>query len=152
MMGDIPVALEFRHQSWFRENFHDNTISFMKQTGWIHFIVDEPQAGEGSTPTVPMVTDANMTLIRMHGRNMHGWNKPNGPNTNWREVRYLYKYNQAELSEWQDRINMLTKDTKDIIVLFNNNSGGDAADNAKQLQTMLGIEYTGLSPKQLGLF
>jgi uncharacterized protein YecE (DUF72 family) len=152
MMGDIPVALEFRHQSWFRENFHDNTISFMKQTGWIHSIVDEPQAGDGSIPTVPMVTDANMTLIRMHGRNMHGWNKPNESNTNWREVRYLYKYNQTELSEWQDRINMLTKDSKDIIILFNNNSGGDSADNAKQFQKMLGIEYTGLAPKQLGLF
>lgn len=152
MMGDIPVALEFRNQSWFTASYRTNTISFMKQEGWIHSIVDEPQAGDGSIPTVPITTDSNMTLIRMHGRNVHGWNKPNGPNTNWRDVRYLYKYNQAELSEWAQRINMLSKDTKDIIVLFNNNSGGDATDNAKQLQTMLGIEYEGLAPKQLDLF
>lgn len=152
MMGDIPVALEFRNQSWFSESYRDNTLSFMKEEGWIHSIVDEPQAGDGSIPTVPIATDSSITLIRMHGRNVHGWNKPNGANTNWREVRYLYKYNQAELSEWKDRINMLTKDTKDMIVLFNNNSGGDAADNAKQFQTMLGIEYEGLAPKQLGLF
>lgn len=152
MMGDVPVALEFRNQSWFSESFHNNTLSFMKQEGWIHSIVDEPQAGDGSIPTVPIVTDKNWTLIRMHGRNIHGWNKPNGTNTNWREVRYLYKYNQEELSEWEKRLKVLTKNTKDVIVLFNNNSGGDAADNAKQFQTMLDIEYEGLAPKQLGLF
>lgn len=152
MMADTPVALEFRNQSWFSESYRDNTLSFMKQAGWIHSIVDEPQAGDRSIPTVPIVTDTNMTLIRMHGRNIHGWNKPNGANTNWREVRYLYKYNHEELSEWKDRINVLIKDTKDVIVLFNNNSGGDAAYNAKQFQTMLGIEYEGLAPKQLGLF
>ena len=46
----------------------------------------------------------------------------------------------------------LAKHTKDIIVLFNNNSGGDAAGNAKELQSMLGIDYEGLNPKQLDLF
>lgn len=152
MMGDIPIALELRNQTWFSDRYRANTLSFMKQAGWIHAIADEPQAGDGSIPIVPVATDANMTLIRMHGRNFYGWNKPNGPNTNWRKVRYLYKYNQAELLEWKKRINKLRADTKDIIILFNNNSGGDAADNAKELQEMLGIEYEGLSPKQLDLF
>ncbi|MEN1968038.1 DUF72 domain-containing protein [Lentibacillus sp. N15] len=152
-MRDIPVALEFRHQSWFSEAFRADTLAFMKQEGWIHTIVDEPHAGERSIPTVPVVTDENLTLVRMHGRNVHGWNKPNGANNNsWREVRYLYKYNQTELLEWKDRILELARASKDIIILFNNNSGGDAATNAKELQTMLGIEYEGLSPKQLRLF
>src|SRR5690625_5804671 len=64
-----------------------------------------------------------MTLIRMHGRNVHGWNKPRDADTNWREVRYLYKYNQEELLEWKNRIEELKKDTRDVIILFNNNSG-----------------------------
>lgn len=149
-MGDIRIALEFRHQSWFSPSFRQGTLGFMKKEGWIHSIVDEPQAGEGSIPTVPVVTDENVTLIRMHGRNVHGWNKPN--DANWREVRYLYKYNKEELMEWRMRIQELAKQTKDIIVLFNNNSGGDAAGNAKELQSMLGIDYEGLNPKQLGLF
>ena len=50
------------------------------------------------------------------------------------------------------RIQDLAKDTKDIIVLFNNNSGGDAAGNAKEFQHMLGIEYHDLSPRQMDLF
>ena len=150
MMGDCKLALEFRNQSWFSEKYRKGTLSFMKEEGWIHSVVDEPQAGEGSIPTVPVATNTELTLVRMHGRNMYGWNKPN--DANWREVRYLYKYNQEELLEWRMRIEELAKDTKDIIVLFNNNSGGDAAGNAKELQHLLGIDYQGLSPRQMDLF
>src|SRR5699024_1210338 len=149
---DIPVALEFRHQSWFSEAYRKSTLSFMKQEGWIHAIADEPQAGARSIPIVPVVTNPNMTLVRMHGRNVHGWNKPQDEETNWRDVRYLYKYNQEELWEWRDRIEALKKESKDIILLFNNNSGGDAAGNAKELQEMLGIDYEGLAPRQMNLF
>lgn len=152
MMEDIPVALEFRNQSWFSEKHRTDTLAFMKEEGWIHTIADEPQAGEGSIPIVPVATNSEMTVIRMHGRNFHGWNKPNSADTNWREVRYLYKYNQQELLELKNIIKELKKDSKDIIVLFNNNSGGDAAGNAKELQEMLEITYEGLSPRQLNLF
>lgn len=149
-MGDLPVALEFRNQSWFTPTYRNNTLSFMKQEGWIHAIADEPQAGNGSIPIVPVVTDQNLTLVRMHGRNVHGWNKPN--DANWREVRYLYKYNQDELLEWKKRVLQLQESSKEIIVLFNNNSGGDAAGNAKEFQKMLDIDYEGLAPRQMNLF
>lgn len=150
MMGDISCALEFRHQSWFSEKYRDETLAFMKKEGWIHTIVDEPQAGEGSIPTIPIPTNPDITLIRLHGRNVYGWN--NSKDANWREVRYLYKYNKSELMEWRMRLLELAKDTRDIIVLFNNNSGGDAAENAKDLQKLLGINYDGLAPRQLDLF
>ncbi len=152
MMGDIPIALEFRHQSWFSEVYRSDTLSFMKEHGWIHAVADEPQAGEGSTPVVPVATSSDITLIRMHGRNFYGWTRPKNADTNWRDVRYLYKYNEKELLEWRERVLELGKSSKDIIILFNNNSGGDAASNAKQFQNMLGIKYEGLAPKQLGLF
>lgn len=150
IMGEIPVALEFRNQSWFSTRYRTSTLSFMKQEGWIHSIADEPQAGSGSIPVIPVATNSNMTLVRMHGRNFYGWNKPNGDN--WREVRYLYKYSKEELWEWKERVEELAKNSKDIIILFNNNSGGDAAGNAKEFQKMLGISYEGLSPRQLDLF
>lgn len=152
MMGDIPAALEFRNQTWFNDSYRKSTLSFMQEEGWIHSIADEPQAGDGSIPIVPKVTNPTITLVRMHGRNLHGWTKPKDKDTNWREVRYLYKYNKEELLEWEGRLRQLTRESKDIIVLFNNNSGGDAAGNAKEFQSMLGIEYEGLSPRQLDLF
>lgn len=151
-MGDIPVALEFRHQSWFHPAFRDKTLAFMKEEGWVHSICDEPQSGEGSIPTVLEPTSGDLTVVRFHGRNMNGW-KRSGRNTqDWREVRYLYRYNNQELMEWKQHLLKLKEQTKDICVLFNNNSGGDAADNAKQLIDLLGIEYEGLAPRQMNLF
>ncbi|MBM7661444.1 uncharacterized protein YecE (DUF72 family) [Bacillus mesophilus] len=149
-MNELPCALEFRHQSWFTGAMRDKTILFMREEGWIHSICDEPQAGSGSIPMVLEATSKDQTLIRFHGRNVHGWTKPNG--ANWREVRYLYRYNEKELLEWVDRIQELNKESKELYILFNNNSGGDAADNAKQLMKLLGIDYDGLAPRQLNLF
>lgn len=149
-MRDFPAALEFRNQSWFHPSFRAKTLEFMKEEGWIHSICDEPQAGEGSVPTVLEATDKRKTLVRLHGRNIAAWMKPNGKN--WREVRYLYRYNKEELLEWKHNLEELQTQTRDIYVLFNNNSGGDAADNAKQLIDLLDIQYEGLAPRQLGLF
>jgi uncharacterized protein YecE (DUF72 family) len=149
-MGDIPCALEFRHQSWFKEQFRERTMNFLTEENWIHTICDEPQAGEGSIPIVLETSRKDKLLIRFHGRNLHGWQKKN--NDNWREVRYLYKYNQEELAQWSEYLRALEKECEQIFVLFNNNSGGDAAGNAKQLIEMLGMEYSCLAPRQLDLF
>lgn len=145
----LPLALEFRNRTWFLPEYKDRTIQFMKEEQWIHSICDEPQAGEGSIPTILEPTHEK-TIIRFHGRNVHGWNK-NG-RENWRAVRFLYRYNEQELLEWVSHIRQLQQETKDIVILFNNNSGGDAAHNAKQLMQLLNIEYSGLNPRQLDLF
>ncbi|MFD1018425.1 DUF72 domain-containing protein [Thalassobacillus hwangdonensis] len=149
-VGDLPAALEFRNRTWFQPSYKQQTLSFMKQEGWIHSICDEPQAGEGSVPTVPVATHPEKTLVRFHGRNVHGWNK-NG-RSDWRSVRFLYRYNEDELLEWVEHLQELQKNTKDITLLFNNNSGGDAAANAKQMIDLLGISYTDLNPRQMDLF
>lgn len=150
LMGDIPCALEFRHQSWFRPEFKEKTIRFMQEENWIQSVCDEPQAGEGSVPIVLESTNIDKVLVRFHGRNIHGWQKKNAEN--WREVRYLYRYNHKELSEWAMRVKHLESVCKQVYVVFNNNSGGDAADNAKQFIELLGIEYNHLAPRQLNLF
>jgi len=149
-MGEIPCALEFRHQSWFRPQYLDKTIEFMKKENWIHSICDEPQSGEGSVPTILELTNPEKVLVRFHGRNVYGWQKRNAEN--WREVRYLYRYNEQELQEWKAHLENLHTNCKDVYVVFNNNSGGDAADNARQLISLMGIEYVNLAPRQLDLF
>lgn len=149
-MDEIPCALEFRHQSWFAPKYRQQTLAFMRAEGWIHSICDEPQSGEGSIPTILETTDPDKVLVRFHGRNVHGWQKQSAEN--WREVRYLYRYNQQELLEWAVHAQTLAETCKDVYLLFNNNSGGDAADNAKQMMELLQIEYEGLAPRQLNLF
>jgi uncharacterized protein YecE (DUF72 family) len=149
-MDDIPCALEFRHRSWFLPSYQEKTLQFMLDEKWIHSICDEPQVGQGSIPTVLHATNLEATLVRFHGRNVHGWQQQKG--VNWREVRYLYRYIQSELEEWVNHIKDLQKDCKNVYVLFNNNSGGDAAINAKDMVQLLNIEYTNLAPRQLDLF
>jgi uncharacterized protein YecE (DUF72 family) len=122
----------------------------MKAEKWIHSICDEPQSGEGSIPTVLEPTTKDHVLVRFHGRNVYGWQKRNADN--WREVRYLYRYNQQELLEWKGHIEKLANECKDLYLLFNNNSGGDAADNAKEMMKLLNITYEGLAPTQLDFF
>ena len=46
----------------------------------------------------------------------------------------------------------LEKESDEVAVIFNNNSGGHAAKNAKELQELLGLEFEGLHPQQLDLF
>ncbi|GIP40393.1 UPF0759 protein YunF [Paenibacillus sp. J31TS4] len=149
-MGDIPVALEFRHESWFHPAFREKTLAFMEEEGWIHSICDEPEAGPGSVPTVLHPTSRQRTVVRFHGRNTAGWNQSGA--ANWRDVRYLYRYSREELLDWAAKLEKLRAETYELIVIFNNNSGGDAAANAKQLTELLGLGDQGLAPRQLDLF
>lgn len=135
-MGDVPCALEFRHRSWYADGMREKTLAFARREGWMHTVCDEPQVGEGSVPIVEAATDDAATIVRFHGRNADGWISAGQPN--WRDVRYLYRYNEAELAEWAERIKRLESQSGTVCVLFNNNSGGDAADNALQLMAMLG--------------
>lgn len=153
-MDGFPCALEFRHQSWFAPEMRERTLSFMRDEGWIHSVCDEPQAGIGSIPIVPEATCPNFTLVRLHGRNAAGWNQYG--NADWRAVRYLYDYSESELDEWQTIVRRLEESSRSVGVVFNNNSGGHAAGNAKQLMRMLGQTVYELpvarEPEQLDLF
>jgi len=134
-MGEVPCALEFRHRSWYSPAYRDKTLAFMREHNWIHTVVDEPQAGEGSIPIVPVATSPDLTYVRLHGRNVQGWTKSSHPD--WRKLRYLYNYNHEELEEWSDRLRVLEKGSKYVCVVFNNNSAGDATPNARELKSLL---------------
>jgi len=153
-MEGFPCVLEFRHQSWYAPEIKERTLAFMTEEDWIHSVCDEPQAGAGSIPIVAQATRPDLTLVRFHGRNVGGWNQSG--NANWREVRYLYDYSEEELSEWKAILDRLAVQSQTVAVIFNNNSGGHAAGNAKQLMRMLGQPVYELpavrEPEQLDLF
>ncbi len=156
LMEGVPVALEFRNRSWFEDGMEERTLAFMEREGWIHSICDEPQAGRGSVPIVAKPTRSDLTLVRFHGRNAAGWHSSG--EANWRDVRYLYRYSEAELTEWVGRLRALEAECERILVVLNNNSGGDAADNAGRLAELLGLSYGVKAgegqegPEQLELF
>ena len=147
----FPVCVEFRHQSWFNKSFKEETLAFLTQQNIIHAVCDEPQVGQGSVPMVNRITNET-AFVRYHGRNVHGWTKKDMTDEAWREVRYLYDYSEQELKALIDKVKVLEHKAKNIYVVFNNNSGGHAAQNAKTYQRLLGIDYQGLAPQQLKLF
>ncbi|MFJ7649105.1 DUF72 domain-containing protein [Lysinibacillus sp. NPDC097279] len=146
----FDVAIEFRNQTWYADKVVKQTMDFLKEHQFIHTICDEPQAGIGSVPFYPEVT-ANKALVRIHGRNIHGW-RNTGNSENWRKVRFLYDYNKDELQQIGQHVQSIERNVQELYVLFNNNSGQHAAKNAKELQEMLAIRDVGLAPKQLNMF
>ena len=55
-IDDVPICVEFRHQSWFNDQFKEQTLSFLTEHHIIHSVVDEPQVREGSIPLVNRIT------------------------------------------------------------------------------------------------
>lgn len=149
-MEDAPIAIEFRNASWYSEQNKEGTLTLLKENQFIHTVVDQPQTPHNSVPFTPVATNSHLTLLRLHGRNYHGWQGENVKN--WRTERTLYDYSSEELEYFTETIRELEKETDEVAVIFNNNSGGHAAKNAKTLQDILGISFSGLAPKQLDLF
>lgn len=151
-LPDVPIAVEFRHQSWYDDAFKQQMYAFLKQLNMTHVITDEAQTPTNSVPFEPVVTNPAFAMLRLHGRNMAGWQNPGAQ---WRKQRTLYRYNQDELQFFADAVRQIKNQAEQVAVIFNNNSGGDAADNALQLQQLLGLDFPDLAPKapeQIDLF
>lgn len=151
-LEDFDVAIEFRHQSWYSLQYKDRTLQFLRTLHFIHVVCDEPQAGDGSVPLVPIATRDDCVLFRLHGRNVHGWRNTFGDTKVWRTVRYLYDYREEELAQFEQLTKSLASQANSVFVIFNNNSGKHAAKNAKQFQQKLHITYENLASQQLNMF
>jgi uncharacterized protein YecE (DUF72 family) len=124
-MGERPVFVEFRHDSWAR----DGTFDYLRKTGLGFCIVDEPRL-PGLFP--PLVRETNdVGYARFHGRN----EQLGGGGD-----RYDYDYPDRELLEWVDSITELGSRTTDTYLFFNNCHAGRAARNARRMAELLGIE------------
>ncbi|MER2174641.1 MAG: DUF72 domain-containing protein [Carnobacterium sp.] len=148
-MGELPIAIEFRHSSWYSDTNKENTLAFLTEEHFIHTVVDQPQTPGNSVPLIVKGTNDELTLFRLHGQNYEGWLDASGPN--WREKRTLYDYSSSELDDFVTIIRQLETESKEVAVIFNNNSGGHAAKNAKQLQKKLQLTFDHLAPQQTEL-
>ncbi|MFB9769567.1 DUF72 domain-containing protein [Lactiplantibacillus modestisalitolerans] len=145
----LPIAVEFRNQSWYEPGVKDAVFDFLRDLGVAHVVVDEPHALNDGVSFEPVVTSPKLALLRLHGRNQQGWSNK-GPN--WRSQRTLYRYSDQEIADFKRVVEKLQTQTAEVCVIFNNNSGGDAADNAMTLKAQLGISFGDLGPQQLDLF
>lgn len=149
-MDELPIAVEFRNQTWFSYTNKEKTLELLKRLNFVNVVVDQPQTPNNSVPKVIQITHPDLSVLRLHGRNYEGWLGENVKD--WRAERTLYNYSEAELTEFKTIVDTLTKESQEVCVIFNNNSGGHAAKNAKQLQALLNLDFGYLGPQQLDLF
>ncbi|GCF93353.1 hypothetical protein NRIC_12440 [Enterococcus florum] len=144
----LPITIELRDFSWYSEEYREKTMHLMKKLGFSLAIIDEPKLPD-SVPLEVTITQPQFSLFRFHGRNQAYWKNRDA---DWRKKRTLYRYNEQELLELAAKIKEADQKSQNTFVIFNNNSGGDAAENALRLMELLGLQYEGLNPSQLDLF
>lgn len=143
----LPVAIEFRNAGWYLPEYRAQTLDLLRTLGFIHVVVDEPQSAAGSVPLVAEATNEALTIMRLHGRNLAGWQRGGAQ---WRSQRTNYRYSAEELQALGRVAQNLA--SQRVMVIFNNNGGHDAADNAQQFIAQQGLHYNNLGPHQLDLF
>jgi uncharacterized protein YecE (DUF72 family) len=132
-MGRVPIAIEFRHGSWYEPLVREKVFHFLRKNRIIHVVADEPQYETLATvPFVPQTT-ADVAYYRFHGRNKENWLKK-GIETS---LRYAYEYSDEELKEFAPHVQTSAKMAKQAYAMFNNCHGGSAMRNAEKMRVML---------------
>jgi len=150
LMGNLPVAVEFRSPSWFATpEMSADVQAYLQSLRFTNVTTDEPHNLNDGIPLDETVTTPDLAMVRLHGRNAEGWFNQG---QNWRKTRTLYHYSEEELQDFAAMVKRLDHQAKNVCVIFNNNAGRDAAPNAQRLQEILDLRWQNLAPQQLDLF
>ena len=148
-MAGFPVAVEFRHSSWFDGAHRQQTLALERDLVVTHTIVDGPQGFANSVPSVWETSNADLAILRLHGRNHETWNIQSESSAD----RFNYDYSREELAELVPRIRAVAQRARRTHVIFNNNMQDQGQRNALTLMDLMGLEYAppAESGDQLGL-
>ncbi|MGW0159143.1 DUF72 domain-containing protein [Mycobacterium sp. NPDC003323] len=113
MPDEIPVAMELRHPSWDDPSVYD----MLREHGAAYVVMSGP-----GLPCVEAAT-AKLAYLRLHGPGDH--------------AIYTGSYDTAELHRWAALIRAWDAEDRDVLVYFNNDLGGHAVCNARELRSML---------------
>ncbi|CAL1240316.1 DUF72 domain-containing protein [Candidatus Methylocalor cossyra] len=133
MLADYPIAVEFRHGSWFEPRRRAGVLDFERRHGLVHVVADEPQGFPASIPAIWEATAA-VAVIRLHGRNRATWDRKGLVSS---AERFNYLYSDAELAALASPIRTLAQKVREVHVLFNNNFSNYAQQNARRLQELV---------------
>jgi uncharacterized protein YecE (DUF72 family) len=129
-----PIAVEFRHESWFSEKYRERTLAFEREMGFSNVTVDEPQL-PGSIPAVWEPTNPDLGLFRLHGRNAQTWNKKGLRSAS---ERFNYDYTEQELAGFVPQVFALARQVRQVHVILNNNLEDQGVRNARTFIDLLG--------------
>lgn len=129
----LPIAVEFRHGSWFNEKNAERTVRFLQDNKIPYVAVDEPQGFKSSVPPVVIPTSGELAVFRFHGRNAENWEKKDiAPSE-----RFRYLYDEDEIADWTPKIASIAKDTKQTHVVYNNCFSNYGTTNAREAARLL---------------
>jgi uncharacterized protein YecE (DUF72 family) len=125
----LRVAIELRHESWFRDDNQKETLDFLRQHHLPFVCVDMPQGYPSSIPPVVAAT-SDLAVVRFHGHS-EKWTAKTV------QERFDYLYSEKELRSWAPKLRKLADETERTHVLLNNCHGDAAQRNARQLIDLL---------------
>jgi len=135
MLGGYDLAIEFRNRNWAVGDQLESTIDFVRKRRAIFVNVDAPGSDHFMVmpSDVDEVTNSKVAYLRLHGRNEKAY-------VTGRTVaaRFDYDYSESEIAEVAQRSRKLTKETRELHVIFNNNNLDYAPRAALRLRKALG--------------
>jgi uncharacterized protein YecE (DUF72 family) len=134
-LGEYRVAVELRNRNWAEGENLEATLKFFRQQSATLVSVDAP-AQEHFTimpPDLDAITNPDLAYLRLHGRDAKAY-------TTGKTVaaRFNYDYSDEEIDEVADRARDLTKEAKEVHVIFNNNALDYAPHAALRMRKALG--------------
>jgi len=123
-LGEFPLFVEFRNAEWSRESVYQEA----RKRGLALVAVDAPDLPGLPNRTFPITSESG--YLRFHGRNAGNW--WTGDNAS----RYDYAYSDSELEGWKDTILERERETRLLLVAFNNHHQGNAIQDAKRFKLL----------------
>ena len=139
-MAGRATAFEFRNASWLDEKHKAWTLGFEREHGIAHVVMDAPPDVANRAQTIWEATNADLAIVRLHGRNADTWNAT-GPSAS---SRFNYDYSDEELRELSAPILAIAAQVETTHVIFNNCFEDQGQRNARSMMRILGGDAVGL--------
>jgi uncharacterized protein YecE (DUF72 family) len=132
-LGNLPIAVEFRHGDWLAPRQREQTFALLREQGMSYVAVDEPQGFASSVPPEGRVTSPRLAVVRLHGRRGETWEKRGTPVVE----RFRYLYDERELASWVPKIVEIASEAEQVHVVFNNCYGNYGTTNALEMSRLV---------------
>jgi len=135
MLSGHDFAIEFRNRNWAVGDQLESTIDFVREHHAIFVNVDAPASDHFTVMPSDLdeVTNPKIAYLRLHGRNAKAY--ITGKTV---AARFDYDYKGEEIAEIVNRSKKLSKEARDVHVIFNNNNLDYAPRSALRLRKALG--------------
>lgn len=129
---EFPLVAEMRHSSWLAGEAQGTLLDY--KIGFCN--IDQPVYTSAMPPTA--ILTSGVGYVRLHGRNpQNSLGKFANQNSASRSAQNDYLYSEAELAEWQTRVEKISRFSDATFVIFNNDAQGKSVVNALQMQGLL---------------